>query len=417
MPFVVFYSWQSDRDPKTTRHFIREALDLAAQKLAREMEVEDVVRVDQDTQDVPGHPEIFRTICGKIDACAIFVADLTYVAKTDSGERIPNPNVAIELGYALKSIGPDRYIAVMNSEFGGPEDLPFDLRHRRWPIQYKLPSELPADEWKRRKEELAEKFARAIRTIIDSGVLNATASRNRVVEVPSTGRPALFFDETKPFAILDSPFRKALELRVPPGAKLYLRLIPTRPAAVLETADVYDIAKKSGLEPMRTPSLTYGVYWVRNEYGAAAVAIDLDSGNVYGLTQIIKRNREIWGVDALTISEEDVKKWSGVHFGYFPCSEVEEAFDTSLAHYIRVAKEHLDLSVPLRFVAGVDGVKNYRIALTSAFRERFGGRMVVDHLSYEGIVENFGVGTHELLLPFYLTIWRECGLRRPEGKI
>lgn len=72
MPVEIFYSWQSDRDPKTTRHFIREALDVAAKRLAREMEVEDVVRVDQDTQGVPGHPEIFRTICGKIDTCAIF---------------------------------------------------------------------------------------------------------------------------------------------------------------------------------------------------------------------------------------------------------------------------------------------------------------------------------------------------------
>ena len=108
MAFVVFDSWQSDRDSKTLRYLIREALELAARKPSRELEFEDVVRVDQDTQGVPGHPEIFRTICGKIDSCAIFVADLTYVATTDSGERIPNPNVAIELGYALKSIGPDR---------------------------------------------------------------------------------------------------------------------------------------------------------------------------------------------------------------------------------------------------------------------------------------------------------------------
>lgn len=98
MPIVIFYSWQSDRDPKTTRYFIREALDLAVRRLAREMDVEEVLRVDQDTQGVPGHPEIFRMICEKIDSCAIFVADLTYVGTTETGDRIPNPNVAIELG-------------------------------------------------------------------------------------------------------------------------------------------------------------------------------------------------------------------------------------------------------------------------------------------------------------------------------
>jgi len=39
--------------------------------------------------------------------------------------------VLIELGYALKSLGPRRVILVQNTAFGTPEELPFDLRHKR----------------------------------------------------------------------------------------------------------------------------------------------------------------------------------------------------------------------------------------------------------------------------------------------
>jgi hypothetical protein len=414
MPFVIFYSWQSDLNPKTTRHFIREALDIAVRKLARELEVEEVLRVDQDTQGTPGHPEIFRTICGKIDNCALFVADLTYVGATETGDRIPNPNVAIELGYALKSIGPDRYIAVMNTNYGGPDDLPFDLQHRRWPIRYCLSPEALTDERNREKQELANALAGAIRSIIESGLLNVSASVVQVAETPSTSSPAVFFDESKPFAIRDGG--KGVELHILRGAKMYLRLIPTRFAEGLTTADAHDIARASGLEPMRDAHTPTGVTWVRNQHGVAAVAMNWDIGEVFALTQILKRTREIWGVDALTINEEHCKEWSKVDFGYFPCSAVEKIFDASLAHYTHVAKDHLGLALPLRFIVGVDGVAGHRMALPPVLGRGFGGRMVEDQVRHEGMIESFDVDSHELLLPFYVKLWRECDLKRPEGR-
>lgn len=414
MPFVIFYSWQSDRDPKTTRYFIREALDLAARILAREMEVQEVVRIDQDTEGIPGHPEIFRTICGKIDSCSIFVADLTYVAKTDSGDRIPNPNVTIELGYAMKSVGPDRYIAVMNTEYGGPEDLPFDLRHRRWPIQYGLTPEMPADDRKKRKEELAEKLAKAIRSIVESGVLNNSASAEHVVETSSTSCPAIFFDEEKPFAIYDEYRRDAVELRVLRGAKMYLRLVPTRLTGELSTADAYEIAKAANLEPMRDAHSSTGISLVRNEYGAAAIAMNREAAEVFALTQILRRTREIWGVDALTVRAEYCMAWSNTDIAYIAGGAIEKTFDWSLSHYLRVAKDHLGVTLPLRFIAGVDGVKGYRMALPSGHWERFDGRMVDNHVFLEGLIEDFGANAHDMLLPFYQRLWRECGLKRPE---
>jgi hypothetical protein len=44
---------------------------------------------------------------------------------------MPNPNVLIELGYALKALGHASIIMVMNTAFGPLENLPFDLRQKR----------------------------------------------------------------------------------------------------------------------------------------------------------------------------------------------------------------------------------------------------------------------------------------------
>jgi len=60
---------------------------------------------------VAGSPPIVDTILAKIAACDVFVPDVTFMPA--SGERrTPNPNVMIEYGYALKTPGPERIVAV-----------------------------------------------------------------------------------------------------------------------------------------------------------------------------------------------------------------------------------------------------------------------------------------------------------------
>jgi hypothetical protein len=50
---------------------------------------------------------------------------------SDTERPSPNPNVLVELGYALRALGEERVILVMNTAFGKPEALPFDLRRKR----------------------------------------------------------------------------------------------------------------------------------------------------------------------------------------------------------------------------------------------------------------------------------------------
>ena len=88
-----------------------------------------LIRLDSDTQGIPGSPDIAQAIFDKIDTCQVFVCDISIINAESSGRKTPNPNVLIELGYAVKRLSWDRIICVFNEISGKvPDDLPFDLR-------------------------------------------------------------------------------------------------------------------------------------------------------------------------------------------------------------------------------------------------------------------------------------------------
>ena len=101
--FVVFYAWQSDRPERFNRYLIRFALNLAAKNISADPTVGIRVRIDADTEGVHGHCPVTETILKKIAVCDAFVPDLTFVASTEAGKLIPNPNVMLEYGYALEN--------------------------------------------------------------------------------------------------------------------------------------------------------------------------------------------------------------------------------------------------------------------------------------------------------------------------
>lgn len=131
MKKVVFYSWQSDLPNTSNRGFIEKALKKAVKEIVNDESIGVEPVIDRDTAGVGGSPEISGTIFEKISKADVFVADVSIINKSAEGRKVPNPNVLIELGYAFKSLGHSRVILVMNMEFGGLEQLPFDLRTRR----------------------------------------------------------------------------------------------------------------------------------------------------------------------------------------------------------------------------------------------------------------------------------------------
>lgn len=131
MPRKIFYSWQSWLPNASNRGLIHDALELACEESAALVSDAQRPEVDHDTLGVPGAPDIVHTIFAKIDTCDAFVADVSLVMRGDSGRSTPNPNVLVELGYAIKTLGWERIVLVLNTHFGRAEDLPFDLRTKR----------------------------------------------------------------------------------------------------------------------------------------------------------------------------------------------------------------------------------------------------------------------------------------------
>ncbi|CAN5528492.1 hypothetical protein BH09BAC6_BH09BAC6_17590 [soil metagenome] len=127
----IFYSWQSDIKGDANRHFIQQCLDAAAKKIAADNTVAVEPRIDRDTLDLPGSPEITTAIFHKINHTHVFVADISIINSGSESRKTPNPNVLIELGFALRSLGHERIILVFNTAVGTLDDLPFDLRSRR----------------------------------------------------------------------------------------------------------------------------------------------------------------------------------------------------------------------------------------------------------------------------------------------
>jgi len=126
--------------------------------------------VDMDTKGVSGSPPIVDTIFKKIDAAAIFVADLTFVGNRLSGNPTPNPNVLIEYGWALKRLGYARIISVMNTEFGDPraKKLPFDLEHLRHPLQYHCSIDDDDEARNKARRALSKNLEGAIKAVVGS---------------------------------------------------------------------------------------------------------------------------------------------------------------------------------------------------------------------------------------------------------
>jgi hypothetical protein len=194
----IFWSWQSDTDKDTGKHFVRDVLIELARELnatggteeadrpddilVEEDEEEhddplyeapdtlDTVGFDQDTLGVGGSPRVADKILEKIAGAAVFVADITPVATTAKGKRIPNPNVMLELGYAMNQMDNERIVLVGNMAEGAkPSRLPFDLSHWRWPVLYRLNPDATPEQI----AEAAAKLKAALRPVVIPGLRQA----------------------------------------------------------------------------------------------------------------------------------------------------------------------------------------------------------------------------------------------------
>ena len=404
----IFYSWQSDAPNSINRTFIGRALEDAAKNLNRSegSDVEDVVRLDQDTQDVPGSPAIVDTILAKIAACDVFVPDVTFMPA--SGERhTPNPNVMIEYGYALKTLGPERIVAVMNTHFGEPTELPFDMRHRRFPLSYHLAPDADGETRRRVRERLSAEVSSAIAAVLDRHPRPA-AEQPLFERSPAFDGGATFVEANELFPMwVDG--QGDTQRSFPIGPKLFLRLMSRDAVPPIGRAAILEVLAASELWPLG--HLRYGGWgMVTNQHGGGYVARHPADNSLIGAISQIILTREIWGIETHLLTHAASRPWINRDYPVIPVTLLRQVFEDGLTRYLKVAGEHLGLTPPLAAVAGVANLENHRLTLSQT---QISSQIYESSISREIVIEDPDPPAAEILHPFYAALYDAVGVRLP----
>jgi hypothetical protein len=367
----VFWSWQSDRDGKTSRHFVREVLKSAIQELKEEPDIEEPtgrsergeLHLDQDRQGVSGSPDLAPLIFKKISSSTVFVADVTFVGEiVDGKQEIPkkliNSNVAIEYGYALNALSDEAILLVQNTHYGDRNSLPFDLRHKAGPIEYRLAPDANKDEIVTETKKLKATLKEALRLCL----LNApkpSIELKEFVEIKPTINRAYFWEPSKSIAQYVRPnYRnfsetETTEFRFNERRVFYFRLIPTSELpSPLKLARLHELAQRRQIPVM---TRTLGSFTAHdNEYGSLAFEL-ASSDDMTAFTQLF-RNGEVWAVtkDLVQMFREHV---------VVPMVNLQNLYGDTLQRLVVFAQEQLGVSPPYKIELGAVGLRDMRLTL------------------------------------------------------
>jgi hypothetical protein len=421
MKHPIFFSWQSDTSTMTGRNLIERALDRAVGTIGLDTEVEAAFRegleVDRDTKGVSGSPPIVDTIFKKIDAATVFVADMTFAGRRPDGAPIPNPNVLIEYGWDLKSLGHARIVSVMNTAFGNPTDeqMPFDMRHLRHPIQYDCPAD--ADEGARAKARtnLAKQLEGAIRAVIDSDGFKASLpmppEQPAFPAKETTYRPGRFRSKGQPLGVSHnmSPGSQAYDVHLVDEPALWLRVMPRFDSEKRwSSAELQKFATSAGshLMPMNDATVSYGYIRAEDGFGVRAMLADQKDRTFWAVFAF--NTGEVWTVDSYLVAATRDQTSPSIPLD-------EASFARPLENYSAFL-ERLGLEPPYRWIAGIDGIKGRGLHIPAP-QGRISppfprGSCVVDCVSESGL-HTLGDAGKQSLKPFFDAIYDKCGLERP----
>lgn len=227
---TVFWSWQSDYDEKSCRFFVQDALKAAIAQISDAMSLDPADRpsLDHDTRGARGMVDIRSVIFDKVQRCSLFVADLTPIGRTNNGKWVPNPNVMVELGWAMHIPGAEYIIPVLNEAQGCTvENLPFDIRGRRV-VQYKLDSKASSSERKAELSKLVALLRGAMEEELRQRMTRATPAQAALPQIegiePNPLDPSIWRIETG--LLTHEEMERPVRVAFPDEPRAYIRVIP-----------------------------------------------------------------------------------------------------------------------------------------------------------------------------------------------
>lgn len=412
MTETIFYSWQSDRPNKLCRAFIEKALEQAIKELHAELKVVEPERpgleLDKDTKGSPGSPPITDTILKKIDAAKVFVADLSFCAERADGRCSPNPNVLIEYGYALHAHGTDRIISVMNAAYGKPpeQELPFNLKHLRNPINYHLDENSTDPEKNDTKNKLIRILKTAIQDILKIPAYESEQTHSVFESRPmvSPGRFALADDA---LGISESLLGSSQEIRLIEGPVIWLRVAPQKKQTDKFKVSTLRGAGTNNFFLMPLNSNFSGCDYFRSSEGWGTYPVWKDDVPVPSISFAF-RDGEVWGIDAYRLR-------STMSIEAIALNRQELA--NSLTNYAGFLSR-LGIDGALAWQAGIHGVSGrsllYAENPTGLALGRRGGICTSDTIVAEGSYTK-GENAVAALTPFFEEVFDACGMEYNPG--
>jgi hypothetical protein len=408
MTYTVFYSWQSDTSSKDGRNFIEHALGDAIKRILADSEIEEADRdlaLDKDTKGVPGSPRIFETILSKIDRASALVADLTFCCTRPGGDPSPNPNVLVEYGYALKSLGENYIISVMNAAHGAPsrQNMPFDLLNRKWPITYNLPDGASDSDRREARKQLSEVLEKALTNIFESEDFKAKrqpsipALPQFAPRVPLAGQ-ARFRREGEPLGVATW---HPIEVYLDNGPAMWLRLLPGSPPE--RPFLLGELEEKTRL--IAFANLI--------DFGPGNIGV-FKSGDCCGcFPSRVEHNGRVDVPSAATMFETG-ELWTVMAFPTYFNSKVipfEERGYISCLDLFSQALEKSGFSRPFRWVAGIEGVRGWHLPNQSVLMPAR-GTCLVDEVVCDGDLVA-GQSSKDSIKPFFQQLYDKCGTEWP----
>lgn len=242
-------------------------------------------------------------------------------------------------------------IAVLNLAFGGPECLPFDIKHKRWPVTYRLVEGATKAEILDQKKILKDQFVTALKGFLKAPAITAPAFEP--YEPIPVQEPGKFF-----FSVgrkLGYSRQMQSDMFMPFREVLFLRLMPTEPLPRLlsEKTLVNSIGK-------------FGTFWLArcgamvmsNELGVATFE---PAGNTQNLDAILQYfpTGEVWGINA-----DIMRQGERGQIRWYLTETCERAFAETIFHVLEFMTSVVKVKFPVRVIAGVTGLKDRTLVIS-----------------------------------------------------
>tara|TARA_R110002126_G_scaffold15448_1_gene63307 strand:- start:330 stop:1295 length:966 start_codon:yes stop_codon:yes gene_type:complete len=252
----------------------------------------------------------------------------------------------IEYGYALRALTFKAMMPVMNTCFGVPEELPFDMGHVRHPTQYCAAPDISDGPRRKERTRLSQTLEDILRLTIQDILSRSRADAPLFIPEEPARAPAFFFKPQDVLVNFGNPGEQ--ELRFKRDRAIYIRLFPTfadQPRVGLTRAIETARKLKPPLHVFNSPSN-------RNEWGA--INLEPHGDGITAFTQIFK-NGELWGVSEKPFRSNDA----------LVAIAAEKGFMEALENYRLIYERELTLTPPLMIEFGATGLKDHYLLIPS----------------------------------------------------